>query len=115
MHVALLVASLSLFGADFNVCNATLDQYYPNAIFANNQYYVFWADYRYSTDYALFGPVFPRPEPCSTRMGRSFSGGRPPTRLQSLTTARTSWWRAGTAAEAPVISSECVSLRIAIQ
>jgi hypothetical protein len=56
MHVALLVASLSLFGADFNVCNATLDQYYPSTIFVNNQYYVFWADYRYyEPDYSLFG------------------------------------------------------------
>jgi hypothetical protein len=55
MHVALLAASLCLVGADFNICNATLDQYYPAAIFASNQYYVFWADYRYSTDYALFG------------------------------------------------------------
>lgn len=56
MHAALLVMSLSLFGADFDVCNATLYQYYPASIFANSQYYVFWADYRYySPDYSLFG------------------------------------------------------------
>lgn len=56
MHVALLVASLSLFRADFSICNATLDQYYPTAVFANSQYYVFWVDYRYySPDYSLFG------------------------------------------------------------
>ncbi len=47
-----------LFNASFGVCTDTANQYYTATIFANNQYYVFWADYRYygSTGlYALFG------------------------------------------------------------
>jgi len=58
MSIALMIASLCLFSADFPICTASDGQYYPCAIFANNQYYVFWADYRYystETMYTLFG------------------------------------------------------------
>ncbi len=59
MHVALLVIGLSLCSADFSICTAVNNQYYPVAQYANNQYYVFWTDYRFlssrDTSYALYG------------------------------------------------------------
>ena len=46
-----LMLSLILPIADFPICTAPGDQYYPCAIYANDQYYVFWTDYRdYSID-----------------------------------------------------------------
>lgn len=55
MHI-LFVVSLSLIGADFPICTATNNQVYPCAQFQNDQYYVFWADYRnYSPYYSLYG------------------------------------------------------------
>lgn len=53
MNGFLLIASL--FSADFAICTAPSSQYYPAAIFANNQYYVFWTDYRTSPIYSLYG------------------------------------------------------------
>ena len=51
-----LVMSLCLMNADFPICTDTSGQYYPCAIFENDQYYVFWADYRYYfPDYAIYG------------------------------------------------------------
>ena len=47
MQIVLLCASLSLFNADFAICTATDNQFNPAAIFANNQYYVFWEDRRF--------------------------------------------------------------------
>ena len=47
MQVTLLCASLSLFGADFAICTANHYQFNPQATFANNQYYVFWEDWRF--------------------------------------------------------------------
>lgn len=41
--------SLILPGAEFPICTAVLDQYYPCTIYENGQYYVFWADYRYDS------------------------------------------------------------------
>jgi len=42
-----LMLSLVLPGADFPICTAADEQYYPCAMYANDQFYVFWADYRY--------------------------------------------------------------------
>ncbi len=59
MHFTLLVIGLSLFNADFSVCTYEGQQYYPRAIYQNNQYYVFWSDWRYllagDTSYAIYG------------------------------------------------------------
>lgn len=47
-----------LISANFAICTDTSQQYYPAAIYANSQYYVFWADYRYYSSsglYSLFG------------------------------------------------------------
>jgi hypothetical protein len=45
-----------MLSSNFFVCGNTYDQYYATTIYANNQYYVFWSDYRhYSPDYSLFG------------------------------------------------------------
>ncbi len=49
---------LVLFSANFAICTDTSNQYHPTAIYANNQYYVFWSDYRYYSSsglYSLFG------------------------------------------------------------
>ena len=43
----ILAFSLIVPGADFQICTAADDQYNPCAVYANDQYYVFWADYRY--------------------------------------------------------------------
>jgi hypothetical protein len=54
----ILALSLVLPAADFPICTAVNDQYYPCAIYENDQYYVFWADYRYydiDTSQAVFG------------------------------------------------------------
>ena len=56
--VCALLLSLVLPSADFAICTAAEEQYSPCAMYANGQYYVFWADYRYyATDssYAVFG------------------------------------------------------------
>ncbi|UCD18955.1 MAG: hypothetical protein JSU64_05885, partial [candidate division WOR-3 bacterium] len=42
-----LALSLVMPAADFPICNAAGDQFYPCAIYENGQYYVFWGDYRY--------------------------------------------------------------------
>lgn len=47
-----------IFCANFGICTDTASQYQPAVIYGNNQYYVFWADYRYYSSqglYALFG------------------------------------------------------------
>jgi hypothetical protein len=48
MNVVLML-SLVLSGADFPICTADNNQYNPCAIYVNDQYYVFWTDYRYET------------------------------------------------------------------
>jgi len=53
-----LVIVMSLFGADFPICTETNNQCYPCAIYANNQYYVFWSDWRFQGidgTWAIFG------------------------------------------------------------
>ncbi|UCG93013.1 MAG: hypothetical protein JSV97_04725 [candidate division WOR-3 bacterium] len=53
-----LMLSLVLPGADFPICTAADAQYSPCAIYANDQYYVFWVDYRYysiDSSQSLFG------------------------------------------------------------
>jgi len=46
MNVILLL-SLIVPCAEFPICTAADEQYYPCGVFANDQYYVFWTDYRY--------------------------------------------------------------------
>lgn len=43
----LFMLSLIVPCADFPICNAADEQYYPCGVYENDQYYVFWADYRY--------------------------------------------------------------------
>lgn len=47
MSAVLLLASITLFNADFAICTASHYQFNPQAIFVNNQYYVFWEDWRF--------------------------------------------------------------------
>jgi hypothetical protein len=42
-----LALCLVLPAADFPICTAADNQFFPCAIYVNDQYYVFWADYRY--------------------------------------------------------------------
>ncbi len=55
MNLPLMFTALVLFNADFPVCNLTTYEIYPCAYYANNQYYVFWTDYRSSPKYSLYG------------------------------------------------------------
>jgi len=44
-----------LIGRDFPISTVYEAQYYPAVIFANDQYYVFWEDYRlYRSDKAIY-------------------------------------------------------------
>ncbi|MCK4250141.1 hypothetical protein KAX97_01745 [candidate division WOR-3 bacterium] len=44
-----------LIGRDFPISTAYEAQYYPVVIFANDQYYVFWEDYRlYYSDKSIY-------------------------------------------------------------
>ena len=57
MTVALIL-TLFLQGAEFPICTAADNQFTPCAIYENDQYYVFWADYRYDSvdsSQSLFG------------------------------------------------------------
>ncbi len=51
------ILTLNLFNADFAITNLNTIEVYPCVAFANNQYYVFWTDYRNSSSYmyALYG------------------------------------------------------------
>jgi hypothetical protein len=47
-----------IIGADFPICSYTQNQYYPTVFYANDQYYVFWRDYRdynIDTTITIFG------------------------------------------------------------
>ena len=49
-----------LVGADFPICTAVQQQYWPSVYFTNDQYYVFWADRRFAaadsdSTYGVFG------------------------------------------------------------
>ena len=55
MIIAAVLATVYLCGADFTICNATDQQYYPCPLYQNNQYYVFWTDARAYPLYALYG------------------------------------------------------------
>lgn len=53
-----LFMSMFLYNADFPICTAADVQDYPCAVFANDQYYVFWVDERYyvaESTHAIFG------------------------------------------------------------
>lgn len=43
-----------IINANFAICSATTDQYYPAVIYGNNQYYVFWTDLRYYNSYGTY-------------------------------------------------------------
>ncbi len=50
--------NLNLVQADFPICTASLNQYFPKVIFENSQFYTFWRDSRsYSSDslHGIFG------------------------------------------------------------
>lgn len=52
------VMSIFFFNADFPICTAADVQDYPCAVFASDQYYVFWIDDRYfaaESSHAIFG------------------------------------------------------------
>jgi hypothetical protein len=50
-----------LIGRDFPISTAYEAQYYPVVIFANDQYYVFWEDYRlYYSDKAIYAAYWKR-------------------------------------------------------
>jgi len=53
MGVMLLM--VSLFGADFPICTASLQQQHPCPLFQNDQYYVFWTDLRSPPAISLYG------------------------------------------------------------
>ena len=55
MYVVTVVVAVCLMGADFPICNSAEYQMYPCAIYENNQYYVFWTDYRSWPSYSLYG------------------------------------------------------------
>lgn len=55
MHIVALVATILLPNADFTICDYTNHQIYPVPIHENNQYYVFWTDYRSQPIYGLYG------------------------------------------------------------
>jgi hypothetical protein len=47
--------ALALFGADFVITNLSTYERYPCVAFANNQYYVFWSDFRSDPLLSLYG------------------------------------------------------------
>ncbi|HEX7320161.1 MAG TPA: hypothetical protein VF399_07390 [bacterium] len=55
----IMVGLLFLTGVNFPICTeSTNSQYYPAILFANNQFYAFWADARYYNadyTYCLYG------------------------------------------------------------
>lgn len=58
MNIFILAFPILLLGADFPVCTEADAQYYPTAIYAFDQYYVFWSDWRYGLmnyTYSMFG------------------------------------------------------------
>src|SRR4030042_3173764 len=58
MIVSLVIATL-LVNVNFPICTeSTNSEYYPSNIYANNQFYAFWADARYyniNNTYCLYG------------------------------------------------------------
>lgn len=53
-----LLLSLLVPVADFPICTAADEQFEPCAMYVNDQYYVFWSDYRYESadsSQAIFG------------------------------------------------------------
>ncbi len=55
MSIVVTLAALSLFNADFGICTMATNEIYTTAAYANNQYYVFWTDYRSAPLYSLYG------------------------------------------------------------
>ncbi len=55
MYGLMVGLSFYLIVADFPICTFSGDQNYPCPIYENNQYYVFWTDYRYAPLRTLYG------------------------------------------------------------
>ena len=58
MNILFTAIPILLLGADFPVCTEPDAQYYPTAIYAFDQYYVFWSDWRFGLmnyTYSMFG------------------------------------------------------------
>jgi hypothetical protein len=58
MNILFTAIPILLLGADFPVCTEVDAQYYPTAIYAFDQYYAFWSDWRFGLmnyTYSLFG------------------------------------------------------------
>ncbi len=55
MAIITTIITLSLLNADFAITNLNTYELYPCVAFANNQYYVFWTDYRHTSLYTLYG------------------------------------------------------------
>lgn len=50
-----LAFNVTVIGADFAICTKDESQYYPEPIYANSQFYTFWNDHRFGTEYCLYG------------------------------------------------------------
>ncbi len=53
--VLIALWSLYLLSADFSICAAKDAQNYPRIAVADGKYFVFWADTRHGSDYAVYG------------------------------------------------------------
>jgi len=54
MEISIVLWTIYILSVDFSICTAMDNQRYPCAIYANNQYYLFWLDDRYVTTDATF-------------------------------------------------------------
>lgn len=50
-----LAFNVTLIQADFAICTYDESQYCPESIYANSQFYTFWNDRRFVTEYCLYG------------------------------------------------------------
>jgi len=55
MMALLALFTLHLLSADFSICAAKDAQNYPRIALADGKYFVFWADTRHGSDYAVYG------------------------------------------------------------
>ena len=50
-----LLFNITIIQADFPICTYEGSQYYPEPIYANDQFYTFWGDRRLTVYYSVFG------------------------------------------------------------
>lgn len=55
MNLGFMLTGLILLNADFPVATLPSSELYPCAIYANDQYYLFWTDCRIYPIYSLYG------------------------------------------------------------